>query len=74
VTHKYQTGIYHVYIFDRYGARLRDKTLLAPNFIEGRKLGEEHKGDGSFTVQRVIYNSLDPHKTTVVTVPEKDDV
>jgi hypothetical protein len=69
---KYETGSYFVYFFDRYGGRVKDKTLSAPNFTQACALGEEHKGEGSFVAVRVLYNSLDPHPTVVPTIPEEE--
>jgi hypothetical protein len=70
MTHKYATGGYLVYVFDRYGARVREKTYTAPNYTKAREIGKEHKGDGSFAALRVLYNSLDPHPTSVFTNAE----
>lgn len=70
---KYETGSYFVYFFDRYGGRIKEKTLSAPSFVEGCKLGEKDKGKGSYVVLRVLYNSLDPHPTSVFALPVDED-
>lgn len=73
MSNKYKTGAYLVYFFDRYGGRVKDKTLSTKSFTHACAAGNEHKGEGSFVALRVIYNSLDPHPTTVVTIPSEDE-
>jgi hypothetical protein len=58
---KYETGPYLVYVFDRYGGRLKDQVFTAGSFTTAREIGREYQGDGSFAVLRVLQNSLDHH-------------
>jgi hypothetical protein len=58
---KYENGSYLCRMFDRYGTKLRD--LAAVNFTDAQELGYSQRGDGSFVILRVLFNSLDPHPT-----------
>lgn len=66
----YTPNSYRVTLFDRFGAKLR--TLPANSFTDGEAAGiqalnraEAH----SFTVSRVLYNSLAPNNERYATKP-----
>lgn len=57
------TGDYLIQFYDEYGAKMKDLTTTATSLGESQNLGEARLnvlGPRSFTVDRRVYNSLDP--------------
>lgn len=63
MSHKYETGIYHIKYFDRYGSAvpgMPEEALTARSMLNAVDVGQRCAGaDESFVIQRVVYNSLD---------------
>jgi hypothetical protein len=61
MTNKYQTGIYHIHLFDKHGTK--QKTLLEKrNFVKAKKRGKKKclkPPYASFVVTKVLFNSQD---------------
>jgi hypothetical protein len=58
-----ETGEYRIDFYDRYGGRLKDLgtkgTSLTQSVTEGEATVESQEAAESFTVMRMIHNSLD---------------
>lgn len=63
MSNKYETGIYIITIFDKYGTKInsifQSEGGLIRAQIEGEQLIKEMDGCHSFVITRVLHNSLD---------------
>jgi hypothetical protein len=60
MTNKYETGRFHLHLFDKHGTKL--ETLMKDNLTQAQADGEERikaPPAASYVVTRILFNSID---------------